>query len=58
MATQDCCVWKEDRYGAWYSGSSCDVAWPSSFGTPKDNNVRYCWACGKPIKFVHYKVKI
>ncbi len=42
------CEWKDDGEGNW--NSSCGECWTLIDGTPKDNRMRFCCYCGKPLR--------
>ena len=41
------CRWAEDEDGNWQT--QCDSAFVLLEGTPKQNDMRYCPYCGKPL---------
>ena len=43
------CKWKPDdsESGTWASG--CGELWQFNDGGPKENHVRFCQGCGKPV---------
>jgi hypothetical protein len=51
-ALPETCLWTEDDDGVWSTG--CKVSeWCFSEqdrGTPKNNNMRFCPFCGKPLR--------
>ena len=46
------CEWKADEDGGWQS--SCGEEWTLIDGTPKENGMKFCHGCGKPIEEVPY----
>lgn len=50
MAEQ--CTWKEDEDGVWYT--ECGEVFVVIDGIPKENNMRYCCYCGKPLHAIGF----
>ena len=43
------CTWTEDAIdGGW--DTSCGYKFDIHYGTPKENEMRFCCFCGKPLK--------
>lgn len=42
------CTWTEDPEGYW--STSCGRSWTFIEGGPRENCVRYCHGCGKPVR--------
>lgn len=46
--TDQSCLWEySEGEGAWFS--ACEDAWTFHEGTPKENGMKFCCFCGKPI---------
>lgn len=41
------CIWKEDFDGNWET--DCDELFVFNEGGPKENNMKFCCYCGKPL---------
>ena len=45
------CRWTHDEYhDYWHTG--CGQDWCFEDGGPKENGVRYCYHCGKPVRVI------
>lgn len=50
VGAPDACVWTPDTdYETDVHYSACGEAWSFIEGGPKENNVRFCQGCGKPV---------
>lgn len=47
MKRQISCEWGEDIDGNWTTG--CDEIYIFLHGTPKQNGMKFCCYCGKPL---------
>ncbi len=51
VAVPDSCLWTPDMdFETDVHYSACGEAWAFNDGGPKENNVRFCQGCGKPVK--------
>ena len=51
VGAPDACVWTPDTdYETDIHYSACGEAWSFIEGGPKENKVRFCQGCGKPVK--------
>ena len=58
VGVPDACVWTPDTdYETDVHYSACGEAWSFIEGGPKENKVRFCQGCGKPVKLT-YQPKI
>ena len=58
VGVPDACVWTQDTdYETDIHYSACGEAWSFIEGGPKENKVRFCQGCGKPVKLT-YQPKI
>lgn len=58
VGAHDACVWTQDTdYETDVHYSACGEAWSFIEGGPKENKVRFCQGCGKPVKLT-YQPKI
>jgi site-specific DNA-cytosine methylase len=51
------CEWREDDPNGDMSGtyaSACGELWSFNDGGPKENNVRFCQGCGKPVQVLAF----
>lgn len=42
------CKWKEDNDGCWWT--DCGQGFVLADGTPKENDMKFCCYCGKPLE--------
>ena len=47
-AADESCEWSQDNDGNWTT--ECGGMFVINEGTPKDNDMRFCCYCGKPLK--------
>lgn len=58
VGVPDSCLWTPDAdYETDIHYSACGEAWSFIEGGPKENKVRFCQGCGKPVKLT-YQPKI
>ena len=54
VGAPDACVWTPDTdYETDVHYSACGEAWSFIEGGPKENKVRFCQGCGKPVKLTY-----
>lgn len=49
------CTWVEDIDGNWETG--CGSWAVVNNGTPQENDMRFCWYCGKKLTEARYRDK-
>jgi hypothetical protein len=47
------CTWTEDSDGNWET--DCGETFILNDGTPKENHMKFCCYCGKPLKEERFK---
>jgi|GEM_PF-6400132 len=49
------CKWTEDSDGNY--DTDCGNCFSMIDGTPEENNMRYCNACGRKVNVIHYRIE-